>query len=92
MAAASVALALLAGFDRSIDYQWSASRLIAFQPWFLLGYYFRKEEGLRARWEGTGRAVRGCALGPGGSRLGSAGASSVPMRGDREDDAGCLRV
>lgn len=32
MAAASVALALLEGFDRSIDYQWSASRLIAFQP------------------------------------------------------------
>ena len=63
MTAASVALALLAGFDRSIDYQWSASRLIAFQPWFLLGYYFRKEEGLRARWEGTGQAVRGCALG-----------------------------
>ena len=90
MAAASVALALLAGFDRSIDYQWSASRLIAFQPWFLMGYYFRKEEGLRARWDGTGRP--GVCPGPGGSRLGSAGASFVPMRGDREDDAGCLRV
>ena len=38
MVAASVVLALLAGFDKSIDYQWSASRIIAFQPWFLLGY------------------------------------------------------
>ena len=63
MVAASVALALLAGFDRSIDYQWSASRLIAFQPWFLLGYYFRRVDGLRARWNGGGRTLRGIVLG-----------------------------
>lgn len=63
MIAASVALALLAGFDKSIDYQWSASRILAFQPWFLLGYYFRRADGLRARWHGLGRKVRGAALG-----------------------------
>ena len=63
MVAASVALALLAGFDKSIDYQWSASRIIAFQPWFLLGYYFRRADGLRARWNGGGRTLRGIVLG-----------------------------
>lgn len=63
MAAASVVLALLAGFDGSIDYQWSASRLLVFQPWFLLGYYFRRADGLRARWKGTGRMFRGMILG-----------------------------
>lgn len=56
--AASVALALLAGYDPSIDYQWSASRFITFQPWFLAGYYFRREEGLRLWWRQTGRGVR----------------------------------
>lgn len=63
MVAASVVLALLAGFDKSIDYQWSASRIIAFQPWFLLGYYFRRADGLRARWNGAGRTFRGTILG-----------------------------
>ncbi len=63
MVAASVVLALLAGFDKSIDYQWSASRIIAFQPWFLLGYYFRRAEGLRERWKGAGRTFRGMILG-----------------------------
>lgn len=56
--AASVALALLAGYDPSIDYQWSASRFITFQPWFLAGYYFRREEGLRLWWRQAGRSVR----------------------------------
>ena len=65
MVAASVALALLVGCDKSIDYQWSASRLIAFQPWFLLGYYFRRADGLRARWNGAGRMARGMILGLG---------------------------
>lgn len=37
MVAVSVVLALLVGFDKSIDYQWSASRIVVFQPWFLLG-------------------------------------------------------
>lgn len=63
LVAASVVLALLVGFDKSVDYQWSASRLIAFQPWFLLGYYFRRADGLGARWRGLGRNVRGAALG-----------------------------
>lgn len=65
LVAASVVLALLVGFDKSIDYQWSASRLIAFQPWFLLGYYFRRADGLRARWNGAGRMARGMILGLG---------------------------
>lgn len=56
-------MALLAGFDKRIDYQWSASRIIAFQPWFLLGYYFRRAEGLRERWKGAGRTFRGTILG-----------------------------
>lgn len=65
MVTASVALALLAGFDKSIDYQWSASRIVAFQPWFLLGYYFKRADGLRARWNGAGRTFRGMLLGLG---------------------------
>ena len=63
LVAASVVLALLAGFDQSIDYQWSASRLVAFQPWFLLGYYFKQADGLQERWEGMGWAFRGAVLG-----------------------------
>ncbi|MCI7472246.1 MAG: acyltransferase family protein [Clostridiales bacterium] len=62
MVAVSVVLALLAGFDKSIDYQWSASRIIVFQPWFLLGYYFRRADGLRTRWNGAGRRSRGIML------------------------------
>ena len=45
-------LALLVGCDPSIGYQWSASRIVAFQPWFLLGYYYRKERPWRERLEG----------------------------------------
>lgn len=62
MVAVSVVLALLVGFDQSIDYQWSASRIVVFQPWFLLGYYFRRADGLRARWEGAGRTFKGIVL------------------------------
>ena len=58
-----VVLALLVGFDKSIDYQWSASRIIAFQPWFLMGYYFRRAEGLRSRWKEAGRTCRAVVLG-----------------------------
>lgn len=65
MVAASVALALLAGFDKSIDYQWSASRIVAFQPWFLLGYYCKRADGLRTRWNTAGRTFRGMLLGLG---------------------------
>ena len=54
LVAASVVLALLVGFDKSIDYQWSA-----------LGYYFRRADGLRARWNGAGRMARGMILGLG---------------------------
>ena len=52
LAAGSVVLALLVGCDPSIGYQWSASRIVAFQPWFLLGYYYRKERPWRERLEG----------------------------------------
>lgn len=52
MVTAAVALALLAGFDPNIGYQWSASRILVFQPWFLLGFYSRREEGLQERWKG----------------------------------------
>ena len=50
--AASVLLALLAGNDPGIGYQWSASRIVVFQPWFLLGYYYRRETAWRERLEG----------------------------------------
>lgn len=36
-------LALLTGFDESVGYYLSLSRLIAFQPFFLLGYWWRNE-------------------------------------------------
>ena len=39
MTAAAFLLAVLAGFDQSIGYPWSASRILVFQPWFLLGFY-----------------------------------------------------
>ena len=52
LAAGSVVLALLVGCNPSIGYQWSASRIVAFQPWFLLGYYYRKERPWRERLEG----------------------------------------
>lgn len=39
--AISVALALLAGFDKTIGYHMSLSRFFVFQPWFILGYYYR---------------------------------------------------
>ena len=39
---ASVILSLLAGYDRSIGYFLSLSRLITFAPFFLSGFYLRK--------------------------------------------------
>lgn len=38
----SIVLALLAGYDNSIGYYLSLSRIIVFQPFFLLGFYCRK--------------------------------------------------
>ena len=38
------ALAILAGFDDSVGYYMSLSRFFVFQPFFLLGFYYRKEE------------------------------------------------
>lgn len=47
----SFVLALLAGFDSSIGYAWSASRIITFQLWFLLGFYFKCDAQLEIFWD-----------------------------------------
>ncbi len=44
---ASVGLALAAGFDKTVGYTMSLSRFLVFQPWFLLGFYCRREERLK---------------------------------------------
>lgn len=41
---AAVLLSLLAGYDRSIGYYLSLSRIITFAPFFLSGYYFKKNQ------------------------------------------------
>jgi len=38
----AVAVALLAGYDRTVGYYLSLSRFLVFLPWFVLGYYCRK--------------------------------------------------
>lgn len=48
-------LALAVGFDDSVGYYLSLSRFFVFQPWFLLGYYCRKNDGLGAAAAGGGR-------------------------------------
>ena len=48
--AGAFAISLLAGFDKSIGYTWSASRVLVFQPWFLLGYYFHQTKEPQRRW------------------------------------------
>lgn len=40
----SFMLALVAGFDKSIGYPMSLSRFFVFQPYFLMGYYYKKEK------------------------------------------------
>lgn len=40
----TVALALGAGFDKTVGYTMSLSRFLVFQPWFVLGFYCRREE------------------------------------------------
>ncbi len=39
--AASFLISLLIGYDDTISYKMSLSRILVFQPWFLLGYYYR---------------------------------------------------
>lgn len=53
--AASVLLSLLAGYDDSIGYFLSLSRIITFAPFFLGGYYFKKD---RAFFENTSFCFR----------------------------------
>lgn len=43
-------LALAAGFDDSLSYFGSFSRFFVFQPWFVLGFFFRK-------WEQSGKCL-----------------------------------
>ena len=38
----TVGMGLLAGWDPSVSYILSMSRFLVFQPWFVLGYYMRK--------------------------------------------------
>ena len=40
----SFLLSLLAGYDTSVGYGLTLSRLLVFQPWFLLGFYLRKTD------------------------------------------------
>ena len=40
----SVCVALLAGFDDSVGYYMSLSRILVFHPWFLLGVYSREND------------------------------------------------
>lgn len=43
----SFILALLIGYDKSVGYHMSLSRFFVFQPWFLLGFYCKKNDILR---------------------------------------------
>ncbi len=37
-----IVISLFAGYEKTIGYYMSLSRFFVFQPWFLLGYYFKK--------------------------------------------------
>lgn len=39
-----LALSLVAGYDSTVGYGMTLSRLLVFQPWFLLGFYARKTD------------------------------------------------
>lgn len=41
--ASTVILAIAVGYDNTIGYSMTLSRFFVFQPWFVLGYYFRKK-------------------------------------------------
>lgn len=45
----AVAAALLSGFDKGLAFPMSFSRVVAFQPWFILGFYWRKVPRLQNR-------------------------------------------
>jgi len=50
----SVFIALFAGYETTIGYYMSLSRFFVFQPWFLLGFYWRREDKLQsiaAKWK-----------------------------------------
>lgn len=43
----TVMIAFLIGYDKSVGYHMSLSRFLVFQPWFLLGFYYKKNDLLR---------------------------------------------
>ena len=43
----TVMIAFLIGYDKSVGYHMSLSRFFVFQPWFLLGFYCKKNDILR---------------------------------------------
>lgn len=45
--ASAVAVALAVGQDKTVGYYMALSRILVFLPWFLLGVYFRKNDGFR---------------------------------------------
>lgn len=45
----AVTAALLSGFDKGLAFPMAFSRVAAFQPWFLLGFYWRKFPRLQSR-------------------------------------------
>lgn len=55
-------LSLLAGFDASVSNHLSLSRLIAFQPFFLLGFWYRREESHIARFLGKQSKIKALLL------------------------------
>lgn len=52
-------ISLLAGFDESITNHMALSRLMAFQPFFLLGFWYRKEEAHIVRFLRKQPTIRG---------------------------------
>ena len=48
----TLALSLAAGYDSTVGYSMSLSRVLVFQPWFLLGFYARKAEIKPISWVG----------------------------------------
>lgn len=42
----AIIIALLVGYEETVGYYMSLSRFFVFQPWFILGYYFKKNRTL----------------------------------------------
>ena len=55
--ALSFLAALLVGFDESVGFYMSLSRIIVFQPWFLLGVYSRESNIIDKVWENSSKKM-----------------------------------